>query len=149
MAGEMRAQATLTQGVSFAVTTGSGHRIVLDGARDAGGQDEGPRPMEMLLTALAGCAGIGIIGILRKMHQDVSGYEIRVHGERSEELPRVFTEITIEHILTGRQLEPAAVKRAIALDEERYCGVNAMLGQSARITQTFQIREEGLAHDEA
>jgi putative redox protein len=141
MALEMQVQAQLSSGTSFAVETGSGHTITLDAAPDKGGDNLGPRPMELLLTALAGCAGIGVIGIARKMHQDITGYEIRVRGERAENHPQVFTHIVVEHIFTGRHLQASSLQRAIDLDAERYCGVNVMLGSAARIVHTLEIRE--------
>jgi putative redox protein len=105
-------------------------------------QDAGPRPMELLLAALAGCAGMDIIAILRKMRQQVTAYEVRVHGERAEQQPKPFTEITVEHILTGHAIKPEAVQRAIDLTEQRYCGVSAMLDKAATLTHTFRIVEE-------
>ncbi|HTI13577.1 MAG TPA: OsmC family protein [Dictyobacter sp.] len=141
MANNMAVQAQLTQGSSFTIQTGSGHTIVLDSPPDKGGVNAGPRPMEMLLTALAGCAGIGIIGILRKMHQDVTNYEVRVNGTRAETNPQVFTHITVEHIFTGHNLQAASIQRAIDLDRENYCGANAMLSKAANVEHTFQIIE--------
>lgn len=137
MANEMSVQAQNIGEGTFKIETQSGHSIVLSSA-DA---DQGPRPMEMLLVALAGCAGVGISGILRKMRQDVTAYEIRVHGDRSEKDPKVFTTITVEHIFTGRNLQPQNIQRAIDLDTTNYCGVNVMLSSSAKIEHRFQIRE--------
>ena len=141
MAHEMQVQAQLLSGNSFAVETGSGHTITLAAAFDKGGENPGPRPMEMLLTALAGCAGIGVIGIVRKMQQDVTGYEIRIRGERAESHPQVFTHIVVEHIFTGRNLQARSLQRAIDLDAERYCGVNIMLGAAVQIVHRLEIRE--------
>lgn len=143
MAYDMTVRATLETGMCFDVETGSGHHVVLDAAEHNGGQDNGPRPMEMLLVALASCAGMDIIGILRKKRQDITKYEVRVHGERVEEHPRVFVYITVEHIFTGHNIRPEAVERAIDLTEERYCGASAMLGKAATIKHTFKIIEEG------
>lgn len=140
MTGQTYVRAVLEQGVSFAVVTGSGQRVGLDGSPSAEGLKAGPGPMEMLLASLAGCTGTGVIGILRKMRQRVSAYEVHVHAERREQHPRVFTHITVEHILVGDQLDPTAVARAIKLNEERYCAVSVMLRQSVPIVQTFQIR---------
>jgi putative redox protein len=84
-----------------------------------------------------------IIAILRKKRQDITAYEIHVHGERTEEYPRVFVEITIEHIFTGHAVQSAAVERAIQLTEERYCGASAILGKTAKLTHTFRIIEAG------
>ena len=137
MANEMSVDAQSIGESSFAIDTGSGHRIVLSGAPE----DQGPRPMEMLLVALAGCAGVGVLSILRKMHQNVTDYEIRVHGERASEDPKVFTVIEVEHIFTGSNLRPESIERAIKLDTTHYCGVNVMLSSSATIKHSFQIRE--------
>lgn len=134
-------QAVLETGMRFDVETGSGHHIILDASEENGGQDTGPRAMEMLLVGLAGCAGMDIISILRKKRQDVTGYEVHVHGNRVEEHPAVFVEITVEHIFTGHNIRPEAVKRAIELTEERYCAASVMLGKTATVTHTFRIVE--------
>lgn len=131
----VRAQSIGTS--TFAIDSGSKHRIVLSSVEE----DQGPSPMEALLGALAGCAGIGILSILRKMRQNVTHYEIRVHGERAEQHPKVFTHIIVEHIFTGTDLRPESIQRAIELDTTNYCGVNIMLGKSATIKHTFQILE--------
>lgn len=137
MANEISVQARSIGEGTFEIDTQSGHSLVLSSATE----DRGPRPMEMLLVALAGCAGVGISGILRKMRQDVTAYEIRIHGDRTANDPKVFTTITVEHIFTGRNLQAANIQRAIDLDTTNYCGVNVMLSSSAKIEHRFQIRE--------
>jgi len=123
----------------FDVETGSGHHVTLDAAEHNGGQDTGPRPMEMLLVALASCAGMDIITILRKKRQEITGYELRVHGMRAEDHPKVFLDITVEHIFTGHNIRPEAVERAIELTEDRYCGASATPSKTATIKNTFSI----------
>ena len=142
MANDMTVRATLETGMRFDVKTGSGHHVILDAAEHNGGQDSGPQPMEMLLVALASCAGMDIITILRKKRQEITGYELRVHGMRAEEHPKVFLDITVEHIFTGHNIRTEAVERAIELTEERYCGASATLGKTATIKNTFRIIEE-------
>ena len=137
MANEMSVHAQQRGISSFAIETGSGHCLVLSGSPE----DEGPRPMEMLLVALAGCAGVGILSILRKMHQDVTNYEVHVEGERAAEDPKVFTVIKVKHTFTGVNLRPENVQRAIELDTTKYCGVNVMLSSSAVIEHSFEIHE--------
>ncbi len=97
--------------------------------------------MELLLVSLAGCTGMDVISILRKKRQQVTAYEVHVEGIRAEDHPRVFVEITVEHIVTGHHLQPEAVARAIQLSEGRYCGAGAMLGKVAHLTHTFRILE--------
>lgn len=142
MANDMTVRATLETGMRFDVETGSGHHIILDAAEHNGGQNSGPQPMEMLLVALAGCSGMDILTILRKKRQDITGYELRIHGMRAEEHPKVYLDITLEHIFSGHNIRPEAVERAIELTEERYCGASAMLGKTATIGHKFNIIED-------
>src|SRR5438067_10949355 len=139
MANDMTVRATLEAGMRFDVETGSGHHVILDAAEHNGGQDSGPRPMEMLLVSLASCSGMDIITILRKKRQKITGYELRVHGMRAEEHPKVFLDITVEHIFTDHNIRPDAVELAIELTEERYCVASAMLGKTATLKHTFLI----------
>lgn len=134
------AAATLDTGMSFVGRTGSGHELRLDASPDVGGQDRGPRPMEVVLLALAGCTGMDVISILRKMRQDVTGYEVRVRGdERAPDFPKVFTRVTVEHIVRGRDLVESSVARAVELSATRYCPVSAMLGSTATVEHRYRI----------
>lgn len=131
----------LLDGMQFAAVAGSEHTVVLDAAEHAGGQGAGFVPMEMLLVGLSGCTGMDVISVLRKKRQDVTGYEVRVRGERAEDHPMVFTDITVEHVVTGHNVSPEAVARAIELSETKYCGAGAMLGKTAKLVHTFRIVE--------
>jgi len=141
MAEVMVVQAKLETVLRFTATADSGHSVTLDAAEHAGGQNAGFRPMEMLLVGLAGCTGMDVISILRKKRQQVTGYEVHVEGVRAEENPMVFVDITVEHVVTGHQVQPDAVERAIELSEGRYCGAGAMLGKVARLTHVYRIVE--------
>ena len=142
MANEMTVTGRLQAGMRFDIETGSGHHVPLDAAEHNGGQNSAPQPMEMLLVGLAGCAAMDIIAIVRKKRQNITAYEVRIQGGRTEEYPKVFVEITVEHIFTGHGINPNAVKRAIDLTEDRYCGASATLRGTATITHSFQIIEE-------
>jgi putative redox protein len=123
----------------FVATTGSEHHLLLD---DAAGCT-GPKPIELVAVALAGCTAFDVITILRqKYRQKVSGYEVRVQADEAERPPRVFTSIRIHHEITGCSVDPAAVEEAIRLSEEKYCSVGAMLKQGARLQTTYEILEK-------
>lgn len=131
----------LTDGMQFTAQAGSGHTVVLDAAEHAGGEGAGFVPMELLLVGLSGCTGMDVISVLRKKRQEVTGYEVRVRGERAEDHPMVYTTITVEHIVTGYNVSPEAVARAVELSATKYCGAGAMLGKTAKLTHTFRIIE--------
>lgn len=145
MAKELDIHATLASGMRFNVEAGSGYKIQLDMAEGAGGSGTGAQPMEMLLVGLAGCAGMSTLLILRKRKQDVHDYEINVHGERAASYPQVFTDIVVEHVITGRALKPEVVERALLMTEEKYCGASVMLGKTAQIRHTYRLIEADAA----
>lgn len=137
----MTAVANLQDGMRFLAESGSGHTLTMDAAEHGSGQDAGFRPMELLLVGLAGCTAMDVISILRKKREDVTNYEVRVRGERAEDHPMVFTDVTVTHIITGRHVKPESVARAIELSETKYCGAGATLSKTARLKHTFEIRE--------
>ncbi len=129
--------ATWTDGVRYLHTSGSGHTLVTDAAPPFGG-GTAPSPMELLLHALAGCAGVDLAMMLEKMKQPVSGLTITVEGDRAEEHPKVYTEIRM-HVLVRGDVDSRKVQRALDLSQGTYCSVSAMLAQSARITHSFEV----------
>lgn len=129
----------LTTERQFAATTGGEYHMLLDDP--AGGT--GPKPIELVATALAGCTAFDVVTILRqKFHQKVTGYEVRVEADQAERPPRVFTAVRIHHVVTGLEIAPAAIEEAIRLSEEKYCSVGAMLRQTASLDTTYEIVEE-------
>ncbi len=141
MAKELDAVVTLREGMAFTARSGSGHEITIDTGTANGGQNQGPTPMELLLMGTAGCTAIDVISILRKKRQNVTAYEVRIHGTRAPTHPMVFTEITIEHIITGHAIDEAAVAHAIDLSVTKYCSAEAMMSKTAQVTVTHRILE--------
>src|SRR5690348_5461344 len=119
MATEMDVRATWATEWQFEVDDDTGHHVPLDVDELGGGHNVGFRPMGMLLVAIAGCMGMSVLPILFKKRQEVTGYELHVHGVRAPEHPKVFTEISIEHVVTGHYVEPEATRRSIELAETK------------------------------
>lgn len=140
----MDASVKWNHGLSFSGTADTGFAVPLGAEAAGGGKDDGFRPIELMLVSLAGCTGMDVISILQKKKQQVRGFEVRVHADRAEEHPKVFTSITVEYIVSGSQIEPAAVERAIELSETKYCPAQAMLGKVVPIQHTYQIIEEAV-----
>jgi putative redox protein len=137
-----KAKVTFVNGMQFVGTADSGHAIVMDGPSSVGGNNTGPRPMELLLMAFGGCTGMDVISILRKKKQDVTGLELNVNGEMAKDHPHMYTAIHIEYNVKGRDISEDAVKRAIELSLERYCSVGATLSKAAKITHSYNIIPE-------
>ena len=140
------AQVELTQSLKqqrqFVAQTGSGHNLLLDDT--AGGT--GAKPIELVAVALAGCTAFDVITVLRqKYHQKVTGYYVRVEAEQAERPPQVFTAVRIHHVVTGFEIDEAALQEAIRLSEEKYCSVGAMVQKTAEFRTTHEIVEDKTA----
>ena len=127
--------------MSFLAETGSGHVINMDGAPEAGGRNLAPRPMEMLLVGAGGCTAFDVVTILKKGRHAITGCEVSLQAERAETDPKVFTRIHFHFRVSGKQLKPEAVARAIELSKEKYCSASIMLGKTAAITHDVEIVE--------
>ncbi len=138
----MDATITLTEGMAFRAHASSGHTIELDAEPAVGGSDRGPRPLELVLMGLGGCTAMDVISILRKMRQEVTSYEVRLHADRAQEHPKVFTHVAVEHVLRGRALNRDSVRRAIELSVNRYCPAGGMLRKAVEIVDTYRIVDE-------
>jgi len=119
----------------------SGHTITMDGPPESGGENLGVRPMEMLLLGVAGCTMIDVVTTLKKMRQDLSHLETKINAERATDHPKVFTDIHIQFILKGQNLDEKKIDKAITLSAEKYCSASIMLGETATITHDFEVVE--------
>lgn len=128
-------------GMSFLAETGSNHAVVMDGAPEAGGRNVAPRPMEMLLAGTGGCTAFDVVTILKKGRHAITGCEVSLQADRADTEPKVFTRIHFHFKVSGRQLKPEAVARAIELSKNKYCSASIMLGKTAEITHDFEIVE--------
>lgn len=128
--------------VSFQGETENGHTVLMDGAPEVGGRNLGLRPMEMVLMGAGGCTASDVVMILKKSRQNIIDCMVEIEAERATEDPKVFTHIHYHFILTGKNLKPQQVERAINLSAEKYCSASIMLGKTAEITHDFEIMRE-------
>ncbi len=135
----MQAQVTLVEGMQFLAETESGHALVIDsGNPDLGGKDTGPRPMELVLTALCGCTAMDVISILRKMRQPVRRFRVRAEARQRPDHPHVFTHVKVIYEVEG-EVDEKKVRKAVDLSQSRYCPVAATL-RAAGVPVEVEIR---------
>jgi putative redox protein len=135
---EIQVQAVWVDGMKFAARSlGSQASFEMDASQESGGTGQGVKPTEALMAAVAGCSGMDVMSILRKMRQDVTGLTVNVTGVRADEMPRPVASATIEYVVQGHDLSETAVARAVQLSTTRYCGVMASL--RAEFTATYRI----------
>jgi putative redox protein len=129
-------------GMVMLAETGSGHVVTMDGAPEGGGRNLAPRPMETLLAGAGGCTAYDVVLILQRGRHVVTGCSVQLKAERAETDPKVFTKLHLHFVVSGKALAEAAVARAVALSHEKYCSATAMLGRTAEISTSFEVRAD-------
>ena len=128
------------ENVAFEAKSESGHQIVMDGSAEYGCENRGPRPMELILMGLGGCASFDIVTILKKSRQDVTDVICQLQAERADTIPAVFTKIHLHFVITGHEVKEKQVAKAVELSAEKYCSASKMLADGGvEITHDFEI----------
>jgi putative redox protein len=127
--------------VKFKGESETGHNLLMDGPVESGGENQGMRPMELMLLGIGGCTSYDVVSILKKSRQAVRGCEAHISAERAESIPKVFTKIHIRFVIDGNELDEGIVARAINLSAEKYCSASIMLNKAVEITHDFTINE--------
>jgi putative redox protein len=133
MAGHTRIKLVQTGPSKFTATNTAGATGVIDGPPDLGGENAGLRPMETLLSALAGCSAMDVLHIMKKQRQDLERLEVEVEGERAPAVPAVFTKIHLRFKGYG-SIEVEKLQKAVELSIGKYCSVSKMLQPTVEIT---------------
>lgn len=118
-----------------------GHKVVIDASKEVGGSDLGPRPKKLMLTALAGCTGIDVVMILKKMKVEFEAFNVIVEGELTEEHPKYYNKMKIVYQFKGKDLPLAKLEKAVKLSEEKYCGVSAVYRHAMEMKTEIRIVE--------
>jgi len=139
MAKEVKADVVFKDGMKFDGLSGrAGKSVAIDFAPE-GETIDGFSPLELLLTSLAGCSGQVAVGLLKRMGQEVRGLTVHARGVKKEIHPTVLTAIELDFEFRGGRIDGVSVEKALALSEERFCPVWAMVKAAAPIKATYRI----------
>ncbi len=119
----------------------NGHKIKVDADEDFGGDNSGPRPKPLMLVALAGCTGMDVVSILKKMRVEYEGLTISVEANLREEQPKYYDEMKVIYHFVGKNLPMKKLERAVQLSEEQYCGVSALYRMAIPVTTEIRVTE--------
>ncbi len=126
------------ENMAFEASVGD-FKIMLDADPSVGGKDKGPRPKPLTLVSLAGCTGMDVISILKKMRVEPSFFNISVEGELTEEHPKYYHRIHIIYEFKGEDLPKDKLEKAVNLSQDRYCGVSELLRKGSELTYEIKI----------
>jgi len=133
---------TWAGGLKFEGTGAFGHKISTDGGKKAGGNEDGYKPTELLLYAIAGCTGIDVVRILEKQRQELTALEIEILAHQQDEYPKPFHTIEVKFTARGKNLSEAKVAKAIELSEAKYCVVSQTIQQETKMVVTHEVVSE-------
>ena len=135
----MDAKVTWSKRLSFIGEAETGFSVPLGANPQVGGDNDGFRPMELIAIGIAGCTAMDVVSILQKKRQDVTAFEVQLRSQQAQDYPRVFTQIEIEYLISGHDVDETDVLRAIELSENKYCPAQAMFNQILPIKLSYQI----------
>ena len=119
----------------------SGETLFMD-APDEGIENKGLRPKALMLSSLAGCSGLDVVSLLKKMRAEVNDFKMVVHGELTEEHPKYYHKVVIEYHFYGNDLQEDKINKAVKLSVDQYCGVMEMFRQFAKVTTEVYLHEQ-------
>lgn len=125
--------------MSFDTVADSSHVVHVGTKQEFGGDNDGPSPMELVLMALVGCTASDIMEVMGKKKQDVTLFDVKVHGDRVDDHPRIYKKLFVEYVIGGNDLDPKAMERAVQLSVEKYCSVQAMIQDTVPIEHKTTI----------
>jgi putative redox protein len=132
-------QTSWKKNMTFESKVGS-HSVMTDAPVEAGGDDSAASPKKLMMVALAGCTGVDVVEILKKMRVQLDDLLITVEAELTEDVPSLYSSMHIIYQFTGRDLDMQKLQRAIELSQEKYCGVSMMYKKIMDIS--WEIRYE-------
>ncbi|HER07739.1 MAG TPA: OsmC family peroxiredoxin [Bacteroides sp.] len=120
-----------------------GYKLYIDSTPEHGGQEQGPRPKQLLMVALAGCTAMDVVSILKKMREEVEEFSVEVEGELAEEHPKKYTGMKVIYRVKGKNISRTNVEKAVTLSTTKYCGVTANLEEAFPVTNEIIIDTQG------
>ena len=118
-----------------------GHKLIIDATKESGGSDLGPRPKKLMLTALAGCTGVDVIMILKKMKVEPEAFNVIVEADVTDEHPKHYNKMKVIYQFKGKNLPKDKLEKAVKLSEEKYCGVTAVYKKAMEMESEIRVIE--------
>ena len=120
----------------------NGHKITIDAMESVGGNNLGPRPKSFMLLSLAGCTGMDVVSILKKMRVELDDFEIEVEANLTEEHPKQYDAMNVIYKFWGKDLPMDKIEKAVKLSDEQYCGVSAVYKKAIKMTHEIRVNPE-------
>ena len=123
-------------------STNPGGNLMIDADKEVGGQGKGYRPKSLMLSALAGCTGLDVQSLLKKMRAEVAAFDIEVEANLTDEHPKYYDKVHVTYNFYDKEFKKDKIEKAVNLSVERYCGVMEMFRQFCELTTEIKYHEQ-------
>jgi putative redox protein len=100
----------------------------------------GQGPVDTLLSALATCSAMDVVGILKKQRTPVSSLEVEVVGQRAVATPAALTHVLLLFRISGEGIEREKALKAIELSVTKYCSVHDSLDPKIPVVWELELK---------
>ena len=132
---------TWKENMQFESDNPSGLNLFMDAGEENGGKGEGYRPKALMLSSLAGCSGLDVVSLLKKMHAEVADFKIDITAELTDEHPKFYNKVKVDYHFSDSELKPKKIQKAVNLSVTKYCGVMEMFRQFAEVEIEIFLHE--------
>jgi putative redox protein len=132
---------TWKENMQFESDNPSGLNLFMDAGEENGGKGEGYRPKALMLSSLAGCSGLDVVSLLKKMHAEVADFKIEITAELTDEHPKFYNKVKVDYHFSDSELKPKKIQKAVNLSVTKYCGVMEMFRQFAEVEIEIFLHE--------
>tara|TARA_B110001454_G_C12716080_1_gene432627 strand:- start:2629 stop:3054 length:426 start_codon:yes stop_codon:yes gene_type:complete len=132
---------TWKENMQFESDNPSGISLTMDAGEESGGEGKGYRPKALMLSSLAGCSGLDVVSLLKKMHAEVAEFRIDITAELTEEHPKFYNKVKVDYHFSDTELQPKKIQKAVNLSVTKYCGVMEMFRQFAEVEIEIFLHE--------
>jgi putative redox protein len=123
----------------FETDNPSKHKLTIFNNSDDNGDTVGFAPKALMLSSLAGCSGLDVVSLLKKMRAEVADFKIIVTAELTDEHPKFYNKVKVDYYFTDSNLQPEKIQKAVNLSVTKYCGVMEMFRQFAEVSTEIHL----------
>lgn len=130
------------ENMQFETDNPSGHKVLIDTSEENGGNNSGLGPKAMMLSALAGCSGLDVVSLLKKMRVEINDFKMITTGKLTEEHPKYYHSVNLEYHFYGENLKEDKINKAVDLSVSTYCGVMEMFRKFADVKTSIHFHNK-------
>ena len=126
-------------GVNFAANTESGNKIMMDGPIESGGNNNGARPTELLISGMGGCTAFDIISMAKTKNIKIENFNLEVDSTRTETKPSLINKIHCTYRIKSEEKNRKDLEKFIEISIKKQCSCCMVLSKAVDISFSLEL----------